>query len=127
MRQELWLGAAIEQGARAAADPVQEAIEDRLSEFTDARIAIDDLWTLLGMQRGTGKQMDSKRIAEAMGRLGWQRGKHRFPNRLGTIWCYQIGNGEQKLTVTRPKGSEAEVIRQADENLFGGTGPEVSK
>ena len=86
MRQEVWASAATEQEGRAAADPIQDALEDKLAEFTSARIATSDLWALLGMEQGSGKQADSQRIAQAMRRLGWVRGKVRFPDRIGTVW-----------------------------------------
>ena len=111
MREEFWATAAAEQADRAAGDPLQEALEDRLGEFTDARIPTSDIWTLLGMEQGRGKQADAARIGQAMKRLGWERAKMRFPERMGTVWGHRIGNGADILKVLKPASGEPSVIR----------------
>jgi predicted P-loop ATPase len=111
MREELWATAAAEQANRAAGDPLQEALEDRLGEFTDARIPTSDIWTLLGMGQGLGKQADAARIGQAMKRLGWEKAKMRFPERMGTVWGYRIGNGADILKVLKSASGEPSVIR----------------
>ena len=98
MDPALWPAALVEQEARQARDPYQDALEAALGEFDNGRITVRDAWALVGVDPGRATQDDNVRLGEAMRALGWRRAKMRFgegnPRR-----CYAIGDGSKRVSV----------------------------
>src|SRR5215472_11625170 len=79
LNQELWKKAAEEQEQRLTRDPWFEALHDALGDMK-GKISMEAIWTILdvcGAQRG---QEQSRRVGEAMRKLGWRRA-----NTAGTV------------------------------------------
>jgi hypothetical protein len=74
----LWLAAAEEQGKRFTADPYLEALQHALRDTPlQSKIASEDLWVILDVRPGQRSQDQSRRLNEAMQKLGWVQNSNR--------------------------------------------------
>ena len=73
MTQNLWPMAAEEQAQRLTADPYYEALQHELGEVKQGKISSANVWEILDVKAGARGQDQSRRMADAMRALGWER------------------------------------------------------
>src|SRR5262249_851833 len=76
---ELWKKAAEEQERRLTRDPWFEALHDALGDMK-GKISMEAIWTILDVRGAQRGQEQSRRVGEAMRKLGWRRA-----NTAGTV------------------------------------------
>ena len=79
LNQELWKKAAEEQERRLTRDPWFEALHDALEDMK-GKISMEAIWTILDVRGAQRGQEQSRRVGEAMRKLGWRRA-----NTAGTV------------------------------------------
>src|SRR5262249_48404097 len=79
LHPSLWSAASQEQEARLTTDPYYDTLSHALGD-TEGKIAMEEIWTLLDVRAGQRHQDQSRRVGEAMRKLGWRRA-----NSNGTI------------------------------------------
>ena len=79
LNQELWKKAAEEQEQRLTRDPWFEALHDALGDMK-GKISMEAIWTILDVRGAQRGQEQSRRVGEAMRKLGWRRA-----NTAGTV------------------------------------------
>jgi predicted P-loop ATPase len=80
LAHELWPMAAAQQAQRLTEDPWLYALEEaRLREF-QGKISMVAIWTILDVRGAQQTQDGSRRVGEAMRKLGWER-----PNAARTV------------------------------------------
>jgi hypothetical protein len=70
--EKLWPIAAIEQAKVTTQDPYRDVLQDHLGD-KEGKISSESIWTILDMRAGQRGQEQSRRIADAMRSLGWDR------------------------------------------------------
>ena len=117
--ERLWPIAAKEQNRRLTRDPYAESLAHHLGNRR-GKVTSEDVWTVLDIRPGARGQDQSRRMADAMRSMGWQRansgGTIRTARGLVSGWV----KGEQpwvQIFVTRDKdrvsiqgGNEDEVV-----------------
>jgi predicted P-loop ATPase len=78
--RELWPIAAREQAKRLTEDPYLPALQHELGDIERGKISSKALWEILDLKVGHLHQDQSRRVSDAMKRLGWRR-----PNSAMTI------------------------------------------
>lgn len=71
--KSLWPAAADQQMQRTTDDPFFEALRDKLQDIEGGKIAAETVWDILKIATNVRGQEQSRRVTEAMGRLGWER------------------------------------------------------
>lgn len=83
--EELWAAAGEEQGKRALEDPYLSILAEAL-EGRWGKLSVEDVFRIVGIDKGQRNQHHNARIGEVMRRLGWRRERLR---RNGTHqYCY---------------------------------------
>lgn len=101
----LWDAAAAEQDARRVEDPFYETLLDALGEVEEingtvvgeGKVRGEHVWEILKRPAGQRSQLDNERMGDAMRRLGFERKKMRFGDKV--VWGYQRGDGTADLWV----------------------------
>jgi hypothetical protein len=84
LESRLWPAAAEEQAQRQTEEPYVDALRDALGDITWGKISSESLWEILDVKPGMRTQEQSRRVGDAMRKLGWQR-----PSKSGLV---KIGN-----------------------------------
>ena len=74
--EKLWAVAGVEQEKRALEDPYLAILMESLGGRW-GRIAVEDVFRLIGVEKGQRTQHHNARVGEAMRQLGWRREKQR--------------------------------------------------
>jgi hypothetical protein len=77
---KLWSLAQREQEWRLTQDPWHQLLSDQLGEYDRAKISTESIWAILDHKPAQRGQEQSRRVGEAMRKLGWDR-----PNVAGNV------------------------------------------
>jgi hypothetical protein len=80
LNQELWKKAAQEQEQRLTRDPWFDALHEAGLGDMKGKISMEAIWTILDVRGAQRGQEQSRRVGEAMRKLGWRRA-----NTAGTV------------------------------------------
>ena len=70
---KLWSLAERQQEWRLTQDPWHQLLSDKLGEYEQAKISTESIWTILDIKPAQRGQEQSRRVGEAMRKLGWDR------------------------------------------------------
>ncbi len=74
--ERLWAEAAVQQAGRLLEDPFYEIVAERLGEVAEGKIAVADLWEIVGLgpaDKGRRSPDLGQRLSNVMQALGWRR------------------------------------------------------
>jgi hypothetical protein len=104
---KLWSLAERQQEWRLTQDPWHQLLSDQLGEYKHAKISTEAIWTILDSKPAQRGKEQSRRVGEAMRKLGWDR-----PNAAGTV---RIGGKlVSGYVIGRKPWRTVQVIRDQD-------------
>jgi len=115
--EKLWAVAGVEQEKRALEDPYLAILTEALGGRW-GRIAVEDVFRLIGVEKGQRTQHHNARVGEAMRQLGWRREKQRRDgvqtycyvncgSSQDSPWLSVADRGDGKLVIDRGKDPQS--------------------